>query len=299
MSSFRKATREQLNLRMALCGPTGSGKTYSALSIASGLGQRIAVIDTENRSASRFADRFQFEVCELDQFAPENYVRLIHEAENDFDVVIVDSLSHAWMGKGGVLDMVDKAGARQQGNNFAGWRTVTPKHNDLVDALIRCKAHLIVTMRSKMEYVLEKDERSGKTVPMKVGMAPIQRDGMEYEFDIVGDMDAENRLVITKSRCIELAGGVIDRPSKLLGEQLKAWAETGEVPARKSFEEFAAELSEFVGVGKAFEDKKAAWSEVLLEAGAEWTSETLKTCTEARVFDRIIESLKKRQPTAA
>lgn len=300
-----------MKVRLALCGPTGSGKTYSGLSAASGLGDRIAVIDTENRSASRYADKFNFEVVELEDFAPENYVRLLHEAENEFDVLFIDSLSHAWMGKGGVLEMVDKAGARAQGNNFAGWRTVTPKHNELVDALIRCKCHLIVTMRSKMEYVLEEDGR-GKKVPRKVGMAPVQRDGLEYEFDIVGDMDLDNRLLVSKSRCSEIAGGVIEKPSKQLGERLRAWAETGEAPTERppapsangthnspEFSTFDAYLKSVVAEhASEFPSVAAAWT--MLKPECErlglGTPAALRGCRDLEKFAQLKAALEEKIP---
>jgi len=323
MNRFRKATREQLKLRMALVGPTGSGKTYTGLAVAAGLGGRTAVIDSENRSASRYADRFDFDVVELGDFEPQNYIDLIREAEREYDNLLIDSLSHAWMGKGGVLEMVDKAGARAQGNNFAGWRTVTPKHNELVDALIRCRCHLIVTMRAKTEYVIEEDGR-GKKVPRKIGMQPVQRDGLEYEFDIVGDMDCENRLVVSKTRWSEIAGAVIDRPGKTLGERLRSWLDAG-VPAgppqpstngvrgkidsetppttpppplkSKEFEAFTGELAKLVP--SPFKTKAEAWAEAVLAAGPGWNAETLKTCQDKGVLDGILAKLRPASPAPA
>lgn len=224
MSKFQKATRKQLKLRMAICGPTGAGKTRSALRIAAALGQRIAVIDTENRSASVYVgkpDVPDFDVLELDTLAPRNYVDAIADAEREgFDVVIVDSLSHAWQSKDGALAMADRAAKRSQsGNSFTAWRDVTPEHEALVDKLLRCQAHLIVTMRSKMEYVLEEDAR-GKKTPRKVGMAPIQRSGMEYEFHITCDMDVDHNLMVSKTRFDSLDQVVVNRPGREFGEQL-------------------------------------------------------------------------------
>ena len=224
---FQKAQKHKAKARIAIAGPSGSGKTYSALQIASGLGQKIAVLDTENDSASLYADRFDFDVCSQASHAPENYVKTIKAAESaGYDVLVIDSLTHAWSGKDGALEMVDKAAARNNGNSYAGWRNVTPEHNKLVDAIIGSKMHIIATMRSKSEYVQEKDAK-GKTVIRKIGMAPIQRDGMEYEFTIFGDMNLDHELVIQKSRCPEFQDAVIEKPTADFGRKLIAWLNDG------------------------------------------------------------------------
>ncbi len=225
-AKFQKATRRTSKLRLALCGPSGSGKTYSALSIASGLGRKVAVIDTEYGSASLYADEFDFDALCLESFSPDSYVEAIHAAEvAGYDVIVIDSLSHAWAGSDGALEQVDNAKAKEK-NSFTAWRNVTPKHNAMVDAIVRCKAHVIATMRSKVEYVLE-DGGSGKKVPRKVGMAPVQRDGMEYEFTICGDLDPDHNLFITKSRCREFDNKRIHNPGRPMAERLLAWLAQG------------------------------------------------------------------------
>lgn len=223
---FKRATKSQIKLRLALIGISGGGKSYSALSIASHLGKSIAVVDTEHGSASKYADLFNFDTCELTSFHPQNYIDAINAASSNYDVLIVDSLSHAWMGKDGALEQVDRIAKRSPSSNtFAAWRDVTPLHNQLVEAMLLCQSHLIVTMRSKTEYVMEEYEDKGrkKTRPAKVGLAPIQRDGLEYEFDVVGDMDRDNNLIVTKSRCPDLVGRVINKPGKDLAYSLRAW----------------------------------------------------------------------------
>src|SRR5690606_26818550 len=229
MATFKRATKQQAKLRMALIGPSGSGKTYTALKIATQLGDRVAVIDTERGSASKYADKFEFDVLELDSFHPQRYIEGIQAAEAEgYDVLIIDSLSHAWAGKDGALELVDKAAKRMQSSNtFAAWRDVTPLHNALVDAMLQSRLHLIVTMRAKTEYIVEKDERTGKSVPRKVGLAPIQRDGLEYEFDVVADMDLDNTLIVSKSRCEALSGAVIPKPGEEVAGILKAWLTDG------------------------------------------------------------------------
>jgi len=227
---FQKATRKQARLHLALIGPAGSGKTYTSLRVASELGGKVALIDTERSSACNYANLFDFDVCELDDYHPKQYIQAIKAASKaGYEVLIVDSLSHAWSGKGGALEMVDKASRRSKsGNSFAAWREVTPLHNELVETMLASNCHIIVTMRAKMAYVQEKDSK-GRVQIRKVGLQPLQRDGLEYEFDIVGDMDTDNNLVITKTRCPELRGAVINQPGSEFAEALQGWLEMGHV----------------------------------------------------------------------
>lgn len=230
---FKKATKEQSRLRLALIGPSGSGKTYTALTIATAFGGPIAVIDTERGSASKYADLFAFDTVNMETFAPQTYVEAIRAAaQAGYKVLVIDSLSHAWVGREGSLEQHDKAMARQRGgNSFAAWREVTPHHNALVDAILQADLHIIGTMRAKTEYVQEKDERTGKTTVRKVGMAPVQRDGLEYEFDVVADMDADHTMIVSKSRCRELADAVIRKPGAEVAQTLAAWLGQGVAPA--------------------------------------------------------------------
>lgn len=234
MTTFKKAVKYESKLRLALIGPSGSGKTMTGLILASRLaehyGGRVAVIDTERGSASKYADAYDFDVLELANYHPQQYIDAILAAEQaGYNVALIDSLSHAWIGKGGALEMVDTAAKKSSsGNSFAAWRDVTPLHNRMVDTMTSCGLHLIVTMRSKMDYVQTQDER-GRTVIRKVGMQPVQRDGLEYEFDVVADMDLENNLIVSKTRCAALAGLVINQPDGSLSDQLHAWL-AGETP---------------------------------------------------------------------
>ncbi|MGI9448597.1 MAG: AAA family ATPase, partial [Pirellulales bacterium] len=142
-----------------------------------------------------------------------------------YDVLIIDSLSHAWAGKGGILEFVDKA-AKRTGNNFAGWRDATPKHNLLVESILAAPIHVICTLRSKVEHIVETVK--GRSQVRKVGMQPVQRDGLEYEFTIVGDLTQEHDLIVTKTRAAFLADAVINKPGRKLGEQLHEWLDAGE-----------------------------------------------------------------------
>lgn len=242
-SLFRKATREQAKLRAAFIGPAGSGKTYTSLAIATSLADlirqsggagRVAVIDTECGSAELYAGTFDFDTLALEKHSPLDYVEAIGAAEAEgYDVVVLDSLSHAWIGKDGALEQVDKAADRDPRNNsFTAWRTVTPKHNKLVEKMLSCKAHLIATIRAKTEFVQEKNEKTGKTEIRKLGLAPIQRDGLEYEFTLVGDIDLSNQLKISKTRLdgVIAPGDVFERPGRALAQKIYGWLTAGSAP---------------------------------------------------------------------
>lgn len=236
---FVRASKKRGKLRLGLIGPAGAGKSYSALAIATAIaeteGGRVAVVDSEHGSASLYGSGkpFDFDVMELSDFSPERYTEAIHEAERaGYSVVVLDSLSHAWMGKGGALEMKDNASRRQGENSYTAWRHVTPLHNGLIDAMLQSRLHVIATMRSKTEFVIEKDEK-GKNTVRKVGMAPIQREGMEFEFTLVGDLDQDNVLTISKTRCGSAVppGQTIRKPGRELAQTLLAWLSDGEEAA--------------------------------------------------------------------
>jgi hypothetical protein len=243
---FQRATKLQSKARICLMGPTGSGKTFTALSLAEGLGKKVALIDSEHGSASKYADKFAFETCSLKSFSPVSYVAAI-QAAYDFDVLIIDSISHEWAGKDGCLEQVNLvADSSSSKNSYTAWGKVTPKHNEFVDALLAFPGHLIATMRVKMDYVLEKNEQ-GKTVPVKVGLGPIQRDGVEYEFDILAQLSREHTMTIIKTRYSALDGGVYAMPDKRLGEEIARWLGEGAAPVvvPKVSKQEMAELGHF------------------------------------------------------
>lgn len=192
---------------------------------------KVAVIDTEHGSAEKYADLFHFDTLHLESFSPARYVEAIAQAvAAGYEVIIVDSLTHAWSGKDGALEMVDRAAARSKSSNsFAAWRDVTPEHQKMVEAIVSAGAHVICTMRSKTDYVQEKDS-NGRTVIRKVGLSPVQRDGMEYEFDLVGDIDDSHQMTVTKSRILPLADAVIKKPGSELAVTLMEWLNAGPAP---------------------------------------------------------------------
>ena len=235
---FTKATKWQARLRMAIQGPAGSGKTYTSLCFGCALaemrGGRLAVIDTERGSAVKYADRYDFDVVALESFQPERYVEAIDAAEAaGYRVLVIDSLSHAWEGEGGVLSLVDEASRRSSsGNSFAAWGVVTPRHRALVDAMLQASVDVIATMRTKTEYVLEPDDR-GKLVPRRKGTRPVQREGLEYEFDLVAEMAADSHdLAVVKSRCSAVADQVVEKPDARWFQSVIAWLIQGEEERR-------------------------------------------------------------------
>lgn len=226
---FQKATKKQAKARIGIIGPSGSGKTYTALKIASGLGGKIAVIDTEHGSASKYADEFEFDVLELDTYHPQKYIDGIIEAgKAGYDVLIIDSLSHAWAGTEGALELVEKNAAKYGGNKFAAWRDVTPLHNKLVQSILSAPMHVIATMRTKVSYIQTQDEK-GRTIIKKVGTEPIQREGMEYEFDIVAEMDLDHNFIVTKTRCKALDGLIVNKPDQTISKTILDWLTDGAV----------------------------------------------------------------------
>ena len=223
MSQFHKAERKKGKLRLAIAGPAGSGKTYSALLIALGLGGRIAMIDTERGSGELYDHLGEYDACTIHPpFEPKKYVDTIRAAEDlGYETIIIDSLSHAWVGQGGLLDVHGHI-ADKTGNSWSAWRQVTPKHNELVDAMLQSKCHIIATMRSKMEYA--QVEENGKKQVKKLGMSPIQRDGMEYEFTVFIDLDQQHTATTTKDRTT-LFDGQYFVPTVETGKTLLAWLE--------------------------------------------------------------------------
>jgi len=224
---FRKAERRKAKLRLGLVGPSGSGKTYSALLVAKGLGGKVALIDTENGSGELYAHLTDYDVCTLEPpYTPQKYITAIQEAEKaGYDVLIIDSLSHAWAGAGGILDQVDQRKGR--GNDFAAWRDMTPQHNKLVDSMLQSRCHVIATMRTKTAYDMEKDER-GKIKPVKIGLAPVQREGMDYEFTLVLELDQQRHLAQASKDRTSLFDGQVFAVTEKTGETLRSWLESGE-----------------------------------------------------------------------
>ncbi|MGL1892189.1 MAG: ATP-binding protein [Spirochaetaceae bacterium] len=219
---FKRASKKQSKLRLALFGPSGGGKTFTALRIATGMGGSIAVIDSEKGSASKYADRFSFDVCELPKPSIENYIKLIREARN-YDNLIIDSLSHGWQE---LLEEVDRiARAKYRGNTWSAWSEGTPKQKALVNAILNFDGHIISTMRCKTEWTTE--VQNGKTKPVRVSLAPSQGKGIEYEFDLLMQLSTDHIGEVIKDRTGKFQDAIIEKPGEDFGKAMKDWLSEG------------------------------------------------------------------------
>jgi len=238
MNSFSKAVRTQTKIKLAISGPSGSGKTFSALLIASGIGKKIAVVDAENGSASLYAGMekgplvgIEFDVLNLDPpYTIQKYIEAIESAEKTgYDVLVVDGISPEWAGEGGLLskkEALDQHG----GNSYTNWAGITKEHEIFKARILGCDIHSIYTVRSKQDYVLELNAK-GKSAPKKVGMAPIQRDGMEYEFTTVLDLAMDHNAIASKDRT-NLFDGQVFKPTQMTGKKIMDWLKGGAPIAR-------------------------------------------------------------------
>ncbi len=246
MTLFQKAERKKAKLRLSIDGPSGSGKTHSALLVAGGLCPegKIFVIDTERDSATLETGKPgipEFYHAPMEPpFSPAKYREYIAAAVAEgADIIIIDSLSHAWSGTGGVLDMHDNATrAQRSGNSWAAWREVTPEHNALVDALLQAPCHIICTMRTKTAWEVIEDG-NGRKKPVKIGLKPEQREGMEYEFTLVLDLALDGHIATASKDRTSLFDGKHFVPGPETGEELAAWLNQGKDPAEISREELA------------------------------------------------------------
>lgn len=200
---FKPAQKSEKPLKCAIQGPSGAGKTWGALTLAKGMGcKRIALLDTENKSASLYADRIAFDVAPMTHFNPNHGIEVIRAvAEAKYDVLIIDSLSHFWIGPGGILQTKEKVDAQGGGKSgFANWAKLTPVWDSLIREIVNAPMHVICTMRSKQSHAQEKDESTGRTVVRKLGLEPQIRDGVEYEFDVVLDINRDHTFTAAKDR---------------------------------------------------------------------------------------------------
>ena len=223
---FKKAERKKAKLRLGLTGPSGSGKTFSALLLARQLGKKIAVMDSENGSASLYTHLCDFDVLELQApYTPERFIEGIKAAEEaGYDVLIIDSITHEWSGPGGCLEINEKlAQAKYKGNTWSAWNETTPRHRRLLDTIISSSMHIITTLRSKTETV----QGEGKKV-FKLGMKSEQRDGFEYELSVVLDIThGEHAAIASKDRTGLFTGRDPEPITDATGKALLAWLNSG------------------------------------------------------------------------
>jgi hypothetical protein len=219
---LRKSERKKAKIKMALQGPSGAGKSYSAILLAQGLSggdmTKIAVIDSENGSADLYSHLGNFNVIQLKSpFSPERYIQAVEVCEKaGMEVIILDSISHCW-------DFLLDFHASLTGNSFTNWNKVTPRQRAFVDKILQSDTHIIATMRTKQDYVL--NNRDGKFVPEKVGLKAVQRDGVDYEFTLVFDIDIKHNATASKDR----TGLFIDKPefqiNAATGKKILKWCQ--------------------------------------------------------------------------
>lgn len=273
---IRKAERKKAKLRLGIAAPSGAGKTYSSLLLAFGMGGKVGLIDTEHGSGDLYAHLGDYSVYGIEApYSVAKYTQAIKAFEDaGFDTIIIDSLTHAWAGDGGLLDKQGKLADRGT-NSFAAWRTITPEHNNLVDAMLRSPCHIIATMRAKQEYILETNDK-GKQQPKKVGMAPVQREGMEYEFTVMLDVDMHHIASASKDRT-SLFDGRFFKISQETGKELLAWLETGTEPPKVDEKILADHMAAIEAAG-SMEALKTAFS------AAYKSAETIKDSHAMAVF---------------
>lgn len=226
--TIQKAVKKKAKLRLGIGGVSGSGKTYSALLLANGLAKwnKIVVIDTENESANLYSDLGKYSVLPLSEpYTPERYIETITACEQaGFDVIIIDSISHEWEGSGGILEIH----GNMQGNSFTNWAKITPRHRALIDKILHCSTHIIVTFRKKQEYAL--NQEAGKLKVEKMGLKNIQREGMDYEMTVHLDLNLKHYVTASKDR----SRLFMDKPEFIItsetGKLLKNWLESEDQP---------------------------------------------------------------------
>ncbi len=220
---LQKASRKKAKIKMCLNGPSGSGKTYSSLLIANGLcsdWSKIAVIDSENHSSELYSHLGEYNVLQLSApYSPEKYVQAIDACgQAGMLVIIIDSISHEW-------EYIIEAHASLQGNSFTNWQKIGLRHKQFIQAILGSKSHIIATTRTKQDYVL--NERNGKMVPEKVGLKSIQREGLDYEFTLVFDLNMKNQAIAAKDRTGLFFGKPEQKLSIETGRDIYNWCNAG------------------------------------------------------------------------
>lgn len=224
---LKKASRKKAKIKLGLSAVSGGGKTYSALLIAYGLcgdWGKVAVIDTEHMSAELYSHLGDYNVIPLEApYSPERYIQAIKTCEDaGMEVIIIDSITHEWDGKGGILNIADG----MTGNSFTNWAKLTPRHQAFIDAILESKCHVLTTVRRKQDYEMGKDS-SGKATVTKLGLKEITREGFEYELTVNLELDSKHNATSTKDRTGLFAGQPHFTPSIETGKLIREWCESG------------------------------------------------------------------------
>jgi len=223
------AKREQAKIKIGLQGPSGSGKSYSALLLAYGLTNdwsKIVVIDTENKSSSLYSHLGDFNILDLKPpYSPERYIEAINLCVRlGMQAIIIDSISMEW-------EYILDAHSQLTGNSYTNWARFTPRHQKFIQAILHSDTHIICTLRSKQDYVLTENEK-GKMAPEKVGMKAIQRDGTDYELTLMFELDIKHNAITTKDRTGLFSGRLPFQITEDTGREILNWCQTGEIVVR-------------------------------------------------------------------
>lgn len=266
MSCLRKATRQKAKIRLGLSAVSGGGKTYSSILIAKGLAKgdltKVCLIDTENGSGDLYANLGDYNVYPLEApYSPERYIKAINECEEaGMEVIIIDSITHEWNGKGGILEI---HGA-MTGNSFANWAVVTPMHEKFKEAILQSKCHIITTVRRKQDYDMVKD--GNKTVIQKVGLKEETREGFEYELTVNIELDQKHNATSSKDRTGLFSDQPPFVPSEETGKMILEWCENGSEPIKRDYKselESAKNLIELQAVYLSLpKEKRAEFTEL-------------------------------------
>jgi hypothetical protein len=287
----KKAVRKKTALKIALIGPSGAGKTYTALRLATGIGGRICLVNTEGDRGYLYSNEFDYDIIDLmPPFKPEQYVEAITYCEKEgYDTIILDSASHEWSGRGGLLEEHDK----MPGNSYTNWAKLTPRHNSFLDAQLYSPKHIISCLRGKDQYVLE--EKNGKQVPKKIGLGAEQRAGFEYECQLTLNIDQESHVASASKDNTHLFENKYDVLTEEHGRLLRDWAESGVDAPRPAT---ASQKTQIQQLCKAVKMTGAQLSEHLkAEYNTEWKDMTEQTAKDVIEHLTIVEETKKAEKT--
>ncbi|GAB3318076.1 hypothetical protein GCM10027299_09580 [Larkinella ripae] len=279
---FRKATRKKAKIRLGLSAPSGAGKTYSALLIAYGLcgdWSKIALIDTENGSADLYEHLGDFNVVPLTpDYSPERYIQAINICHKQgMEVIIIDSITHEWDGKGGCLEIVD-----QMGGKYQNWAKVTPRHQAFIEAIVSSPCHMITTVRRKQDYEMTKDN-NGKIQVEKAGLKEVTREGFEYELTVNLELDMRHNASASKDRTELFAGKPGFVPSIETGKLIRDWCEKGLDQADLDRQEKQRQADEL-------EEVKQEWLTTIRAANDLKTIDSLRVQLKSATFDREVRA---------
>lgn len=284
LNFITQATKEQGKLRMAISGPSGSGKTFTSINVLAHMGcKKILVIDTEHGSAAKYANEFPVKFDVIDNtfwqsnFDPRRLIAVLKAVAGKYDAIVTDSLTHFWMGPGGVLTLVDNAAKKAAArggkyDSFGAWKEVDPIYAELIQTILGLPCHFVGCMRAKSEYddVVE----NGKKKKVKVGMASQMREGFEFEFDVEGMMTMNHEFIVGKTRCRALDEQIILKPGENMAKPLVEWLTDG-APAAP-----VAEVIKPAPAAKPDEAEPDVEREAIQEEGAPQTEREPETATQ-------------------